>query len=43
MNFSPSVSGGIAKHTFHQATALEKAVDKVTCLRAPSFLAGWAK
>jgi glycosyltransferase involved in cell wall biosynthesis len=38
--FSPSVSGGIAEHTFYQARALEKAGAKVTCLIAPSFLDG---
>jgi glycosyltransferase involved in cell wall biosynthesis len=38
--FSPSVSGGIAEHTFYQAGALEKAGAKVICLVAPSFLAG---
>jgi glycosyltransferase involved in cell wall biosynthesis len=38
--FSPSVSGGIAEHAFYQATALETAGAKVTCLVAPSFLTG---
>ncbi|MEI8287856.1 MAG: glycosyltransferase [Verrucomicrobiota bacterium] len=38
--FSPSISGGIAEHTFYQAAALEKAGSKVSCLVAPSFLAG---
>lgn len=40
--FSPSVSGGIAEHTFYQANALEQAGAKVTCLVAPSFLDGRA-
>lgn len=40
MVFSPSVSGGLAEHTFYQARALEKAGAKVICLVAPSFLAG---
>jgi glycosyltransferase involved in cell wall biosynthesis len=38
--FSPSVSGGVAEHTFYQARALEKAGAKVVCLVGPSFLAG---
>jgi glycosyltransferase involved in cell wall biosynthesis len=38
--FSPSVSGGLAEHTFYQARALRKAGAKVTCLVAPSFLDG---
>jgi glycosyltransferase involved in cell wall biosynthesis len=38
--FSPSVSGGLAEHTYYQATALEKLGAKVTCLVAPSFLQG---
>jgi glycosyltransferase involved in cell wall biosynthesis len=38
--FAPSVGGGIAEHAFYQATALEKAGAKVTCLVAPSFLGG---
>ena len=38
--YSPSVSGGIAEHTFYQAAALGKAGAKVTCLVAPSFLNG---
>jgi glycosyltransferase involved in cell wall biosynthesis len=38
--FAPSVSGGIAEHTYYQAIALKKAGAKVTCLIAPSFLKG---
>ena len=38
--FAPSIGGGIAEHVFYQATALEKAGAKVTCLVAPSFLGG---
>ena len=38
--FSPSISGGIAEHTFYQAKALEKEGAKVTCLVSSSFLSG---
>jgi len=40
--FSPAVSGGLAEHTLYQATALTKAGARVTCMVAPSFLAGRA-
>jgi glycosyltransferase involved in cell wall biosynthesis len=36
--YSPSASGGIAEHTFYQATALERAGAKVVCLVPSSFL-----
>jgi glycosyltransferase involved in cell wall biosynthesis len=36
--YSPSVSGGVAEHTFYQANALTQAGVKVICLIAPSFL-----
>ena len=38
--FAPSVGGGLAEYVFYQATALEKAGAKVTCLVSPSFLNG---
>lgn len=38
--FAPSVGGGLAEYVFYQATALEKAGAKVTCLVALSFLNG---
>ena len=38
--FAPSVNGGIAEHTFYQARALAQAGARITCLVAPSFLAG---
>jgi glycosyltransferase involved in cell wall biosynthesis len=38
--FAPSVGGGLAEYVFYQATALDKAGAKVTCLVAPSFLNG---
>ena len=38
--YSPSVSGGLAEHTYYQAAALEKLGAKVICLTAPSFLGG---
>ena len=38
--FSPSSIGGIAEHTFHQATALEKSGSKVICLVPPAFRSG---
>src|ERR1700731_3358318 len=38
--FCPSAYGGIAEHTFYQASALKKSGAKVTCLVAPAFLDG---
>src|SRR5260370_1865769 len=38
LSFCPSAYGGIAEHTFYQASALQKSGAKVTCLVAPTFL-----
>jgi glycosyltransferase involved in cell wall biosynthesis len=40
LSFCPSAYGGIAEHTFYQASALQKSGAKVICLVAPAFLNG---
>src|SRR5260370_8858246 len=40
LSFCPSAYGGIAEHTFYQASVLQKSGAKVTCLVAPTFLNG---
>src|SRR5438105_1182020 len=40
MLFAPSSYGGIAEHTFYQASALKRAGTRVLCLVPPAFLDG---